>query len=75
MYIDQPVQTGFSYDDVVDGVMDMLTGDITPGGGPGGPSNFTTRRGKFASQDPTKTSITTAFAAKVVVEFLDVWYD
>lgn len=75
LYIDQPVQTGFSYDDLpVDGIMDMLTGDIAVGGGPG-PSNFTSRRGKFASQDPTKTAITTAGAAKVVVEFLDVWFD
>lgn len=75
LYIDQPVQTGFSYDDLpVDGIMDMLTGDIAVGGGPG-PSNFTSRRGKFASQDPTKTAITTAGAAKVVVEFLDTWFD
>ena len=75
LYIDQPVQMGFSYDDLpVDGIMDMLTGDITVEGGPG-PSNFTSRRGKFVSQNPTKTSITTAGAAKVVVEFLDTWFD
>ncbi|KAK0754551.1 Alpha/Beta hydrolase protein [Schizothecium vesticola] len=52
LYIDQPVQTGFSYDDLpVDGIMDMLTGDITVGGGPG-PSNFYLAEGEVCEPGP-----------------------
>lgn len=47
LYIDQPVQTGFSYDD---------------------------EKGVFSSEDPRRTVNTTAAAARVVREFLDVWF-
>jgi carboxypeptidase C (cathepsin A) len=72
LYIDQPVQTGFSYDAAVAGIMDMVTGSIDVTGAiQPGPTAY---RGVFASQDPAKTEATSAAAAAKISEFLKLWF-
>jgi hypothetical protein len=73
LYIDQPVQTGFSYDVATPGVVDALTGDIYPNDTWTGPLNFTAVEGIFSSQDPTRVAPTTAVSADAIWEFLQVW--
>ncbi|KAK3684819.1 carboxypeptidase S1 [Podospora appendiculata] len=75
LYLDQPVQTGYSFDGQagVAGVMDMVTGNISPGAVSGG-GNLTSRTGTFASQDPARTANTTAFAMDAVECFLELWF-
>lgn len=72
LYLDQPVQTGFSYDTVTPGYKDMLSAEVYPGP-VSGPGNVTYRPGKFGSQDMNKTANTTAIAARAVTHFLDLW--
>ena len=73
LYIDQPVQTGYSYDVVTEGVLDTLTGDIDVSGDDV-PLNFTAVKGKFSSQNPTTTANTTGIAAKAISNFLQLWF-
>lgn len=70
LYVDQPNQVGFSHDEVVEGVLDVLDGSILPG-----PAEESTTRiaGKFASQKPEATVNTTALAAKTMWYFLQTW--
>ncbi|OIW29530.1 alpha/beta-hydrolase [Coniochaeta ligniaria NRRL 30616] len=72
LYLDQPVQTGFSYDTVTTGYKDMFSAEVSPG--PiSGPGNVTYRPGKFGSGDMSKTANTTAIAARAVTHFMDLW--
>ncbi|KAK8102784.1 hypothetical protein PG984_015930 [Apiospora sp. TS-2023a] len=73
LYIDQPVQTGFSYDVATPGVMDMITGQIYPAESWEGTLNYTAYKGTFSSQDSSKMVNTTAVAAEAIWEFLQVW--
>lgn len=73
LYIDQPVQTGFSYDTVTPGAVDMLTGEILPG--TGFQNNYTVRTGKFSSQDPAKISNTTMIASRAIYNFMQIWFN
>ncbi|KAK6066420.1 serine carboxypeptidase [Seiridium cupressi] len=73
LYIDQPVQTGFSYDVATPGVIDAITGDIYPNDTWADPLNYTAVSGTFSSQDSTKVVNTTAVAAEAIWEFLQVW--
>ncbi|KAK3327682.1 carboxypeptidase S1 [Cercophora scortea] len=75
LYLDQPVQTGYSFDGQtgVEGVMDMVTGNISPGSVSGG-GDLTSRVGTFASQAPARTVNTTAFAMDAVGCFLELWF-
>jgi hypothetical protein len=73
LYIDQPVQTGFSYDVSTPGVVDMLTGDIIPDEEWTGPLNYTAVAGNFSSQNPATVVNTTAVAAEAIFEFLQAW--
>ena len=75
LYIDQPVQTGFSYDEVVPGVLDMVTGQIDVSGAAGLATNWTALRGNFSSQNQSRTANTTAIAARGVYHFLQLWFD
>ncbi|KAI0103332.1 carboxypeptidase S1 [Nemania sp. FL0031] len=70
LYIDQPVQTGFSYDVATEGIMDLLTGEIIPGSTE---SNSTTIPGNFSSQNIKNTANTTENAARHFWYFLQVW--
>ncbi|RYO99253.1 hypothetical protein DL763_001617 [Monosporascus cannonballus] len=73
LYIDQPVQAGFSYDEATPGLVDMITGATAVGGRSSGSSNYTVREGVFASQDATKAPVTTASAVEVLWEFTQAW--
>ncbi|RYP33433.1 hypothetical protein DL766_003464 [Monosporascus sp. MC13-8B] len=73
LYIDQPVQAGFSYDEATPGLVDMITGAIAVGGRSSGSSNYTVREGVFASQDATEAPVTTASAVEVLWEFTQAW--
>ncbi|KAJ8130423.1 hypothetical protein O1611_g3205 [Lasiodiplodia mahajangana] len=70
LYVDQPVQTGFSYDVVTDGLLNLVTGDISVNSDT---ENGTTIRGKFSSQDIKHTANTTENAARHFWNFLQVW--
>jgi len=69
LYLDQPVQVGFSYDNITEGILDLETGNIVPGGTP---SN-TNISGAFASQDYRNTPNTTENAARQFWYFLQTW--
>ncbi|KAK3988700.1 Alpha/Beta hydrolase protein [Cladorrhinum sp. PSN332] len=77
LYIDQPVQTGFSYDRLVQGIVDEtnLPYLVTPVDQfetlP--ELNFTTLLGTFPSQDVNMTANTTVTAARAAWEFMQIW--
>ena len=76
LYIDQPVQTGFSYDTLVNGTYDVLSNAVTPV--PQSElhiveTNNTYRLGTFASQNPLTTTNTTVTAAKALWHFAENW--
>ncbi len=73
LYIDQPAQTGFSYDVASEGVMDVVSGAIDTSGGY--VPDATHYPGIFASQDPAKMVNTTKYAADAIVGFLELWFD
>jgi hypothetical protein len=72
LYIDQPVQVGFSYDKLVPSMLDLLTGSITPNNG-SRLSNTTYLAGTFASQDPSSAANTTGNAARILWQFTQIW--
>ncbi|KAI0124262.1 putative carboxypeptidase S1 [Xylariales sp. AK1849] len=72
LYLDQPVQVGFSYDVATPGVLNTVTGDIIPGEWTG-PLNYTAVKGPFASQNSSTLVNNTAVAAEAVWEFLQAW--
>ncbi|ODH28866.1 hypothetical protein ACO22_03855 [Paracoccidioides brasiliensis] len=69
LYLDQPVQTGFSYDNITNGVIDLETSNIIPGGMP----NNTIIAGVFSSQNELNTANTTENAARQFWYFLQLW--
>ncbi|KAL5408598.1 hypothetical protein PMIN03_006467 [Paraphaeosphaeria minitans] len=76
LYVDQPNQVGFSYDEIVAGVFDALgglagSGKVIPGGVG---SNLTNIQGRFASQNPATTAKTSKMAAKSMWYFLQVFF-
>jgi Serine carboxypeptidase len=75
LYIDQPVQTGFSYDSLINGTLDYSTGLVTPlDFSPGIPAqNRTVVPGIFASQNPATTVNTTLTGAKALWHFAESW--
>lgn len=72
LYVDQPVQTGFSYDVLTNGLLDLETGDINPAS-PDDGGNRTWIPGIFGSQKVSSTANTTETAAKHFWNFLQVW--
>lgn len=77
LYIDQPAQTGFSYDSFVHATFDVSggAGTITPleaGQQPPTP-NVTFGVGTFASQNPLHSPNTTVTAAKALWHFAENW--
>lgn len=77
LYIDQPVQSGFSYDRLINGTVDetYLQYLVTPADRSGPPPeiNSTTLPGVFSSQDPRSTANTTMIAARAAWHFLQTW--
>lgn len=74
LYVDQPVQTGFSYDICTPGMLDLKTGNIIVDGlNELGEGNQTLIPGNFGSQDTKSTANTTENAARHFWNFLQVW--
>ncbi|KAK7953127.1 hypothetical protein PG988_013821 [Apiospora saccharicola] len=76
LYIDQPVQTGFSYDRLVDGTINELglPYGVTPHKSMEGVEvNATNLAGVFPSQDKLSTANTTTMAAHAAWQFMQTW--
>ena len=75
-YIDQPTQTGFSYDILVNGTLNQMTGLETPENftDSSPPQNNTFLWGTFPSQEIYATANDTVNAAKAVWVFAQVWF-
>ncbi len=74
LYIDQPVQTGFSYDVAVPGVVNTVTSEHDTTGATA-PSGWTAIGATLASQDPAHTANATGNAARAIDHFLQLWFD
>lgn len=77
LYIDQPAQAGFSYDVLVNGTLDLLSGTYTPrdfSAGVGIPTpNDTLLVGTFPSQLSTQTANNSEQAAHALYHFTQAW--
>lgn len=75
LYIDQPVQAGFSYDSLVNGTFDLETGAVAPVQASENipASNATFGFGTFASQNPLTTTNTTVTSVKALWHFAENW--
>jgi carboxypeptidase D len=77
LYLDQPVQTGFSYDTLVNGTTDLtkfptVVTLLSPGSPP--PQlNTTFMAGVFPSQNPKNTANMTQTAAVAAWHFMQTW--
>ena len=78
LYIDQPVQVGFSYDSLVNGTINQLLSpvnvtveDFSTSGVPA--ENNTFLVGTFPSQNPNKTADTTSDAALAIWHFIQTF--
>ena len=76
LYIDQPVQTGFSYDRLINGTINELGLPylVTPHKSMEGVEvNATNLAGVFPSQDKLSTANTTTMAAHAAWQFMQTW--
>jgi hypothetical protein len=78
LYIDQPVQTGFSYDVLANGTIDEVASPfiVTPVKSSDVHTldlNTTYLLGTFSSQNPNTTVDTTVGAAEVAWHFMQTW--
>ncbi|KAI9727225.1 MAG: hypothetical protein M1834_008485 [Cirrosporium novae-zelandiae] len=77
LYIDQPVQVGFSYDQLINGTLDQTTGTVTPvdfsDGIPFEPNN-TLFAGTFSSNNVSYTANTTSIGARALWHFAQSWF-
>ncbi|EFR01939.1 carboxypeptidase S1 [Nannizzia gypsea CBS 118893] len=74
LYIDQPVQTGFSYDVLTNATFDFKTNILSPEGPDHDPNkDGTLLAGTFGSGDPSKTANTTLNAARQFWNVVQVW--
>jgi hypothetical protein len=72
LYVDQPVHAGFSYDELVPSVLDLLTGAITPNNG-SATSNATAFAGVLPSENMESAPNTTKNAARTLWQFTQIW--
>lgn len=72
LYVDQPVQVGFSYDELVPSILNLLTGTITSSNGSEA-SNAISVTGILPSQNPASAVNTTMNAARVLWQFTQIW--
>lgn len=77
IYIDQPVQTGFSYVTLQNSTMDFVTGQVIPLGAEDDlpELNVTTRQATLDSRDPATATNNTASAARTMWTFAQVWFN
>ena len=76
LYIDQPVQVGFSYDSLINGTINEIVNPfaVTPANFSSAPqTNGTVLAGTFASQQTTTTANTTAVASLAIWHFMQTW--
>jgi len=78
LYIDQPVQVGFSYDVLTNGTIDEVSSpfivDVKTTAKNGVPeTNLTYITGTFASQDLQSAPNTTLSAARAMWQVMQVW--
>ncbi|KAB8263050.1 Alpha/Beta hydrolase protein [Aspergillus pseudonomiae] len=75
LFIDQPVQTGFSYDVLTNATIDYLTSIITPTDfhNEVPAANHTFRSGVFGSQNFNGTVNSTMNGARALWDFMQVW--
>jgi hypothetical protein len=73
LFIDQPVQVGFSYDTLVNGTFDLLSQVFTPTNDFSG-TNATNIAGTLPSQDLSSTASTSAASARTLWHFSQVWF-
>ncbi|KAJ4296257.1 hypothetical protein N0V90_006302 [Kalmusia sp. IMI 367209] len=75
LYVDQPVQVGYSFDELVFSTLDLLDGSVTPVNGSFDAiqTNNTFVKGLLPSQNIDAFPNTTANAAKVLWEFTQIW--
>jgi hypothetical protein len=75
LYIDQPTQTGFSYDILTNGTLDQFTSTISIADFSDGipESNNTFLVGTFPSQNQNSTANTTTNGAEAVWHFAQAW--
>ncbi|KAI1618682.1 carboxypeptidase [Exophiala viscosa] len=74
LYFDQPVQTGLSYNTLINGTYDLETLIITPNTPGVAPlTNDTVMLGTFSNVDPDKTTNTTVTSGKALWHVLENW--
>ena len=76
LYIDQPVQVGYSYDTLVNVTVDLISGetDILHPGDPIPNQNATFLVGTYPSQNPNTTAQDTEQAARALWNFAQIWF-
>ncbi|KAI9852598.1 MAG: hypothetical protein M1838_000252 [Thelocarpon superellum] len=77
LYIDQPVQVGFSYDQVFNGTVDQVSGEVTLSNFTDGvpQPNNTFFVGSFPSQDTKATANSTVNGAHALWHFAQTWFE
>jgi hypothetical protein len=74
LYIDQPVQTGFSYDILVNGTYDVVNGIPVPMAYDSSLElNYTTSWGTFPSQNASSITAGSERGASAIWHFMQVW--
>lgn len=76
LYVDSPVQTGYSYTNPQNGTVDLFTGEFTPLKNPGDKvvTNLTTVQATMSSQSQADTPLTTQQVARIMWLFSQVWF-
>ncbi|KAF2100301.1 alpha/beta-hydrolase [Rhizodiscina lignyota] len=76
IYIDQPLQTGFSYDILMNGTIDPNGGVSTfdSSNKPSSSIDWLNREGTFSSQSASNTANNTENAARTLWHFAQVWF-
>ncbi|KAB5572158.1 Alpha/Beta hydrolase protein [Coniochaeta sp. 2T2.1] len=76
LYVDTPVQTGYSYVNPQNGTVDLFTYDFTPleDSGEEPETNLTTVQATISSQDNADTLNTTQQVARIMWTFAQVWF-
>lgn len=77
LFIDQPVGTGYSYNEILKSTYDLLTGTIVPFSAYGDDvpaQNATLLHGNFPSQDPSRQPNSTEAAARTLWHFSQAWF-
>lgn len=72
LYIDQPIQTGYSYGSLINGTLDLLDGTLAPLEA-GSTFNDTVLLGTIPNQDSLGTTQGSKRGAVAIWHFMQVW--